>query len=91
MCASESTIDSRALLDAARGGAGIDRAQALAVLRSGPDDLLQVLDAAYQVRRVHWGRGVNLHVVQNAKSGLCRENCASTTRATRTDQSPRRP
>jgi biotin synthase len=54
----------------------ISREQALAVLRSGPDELLAVLDAAFQVRRTYWDRGVNLHVLRNAKSGLCRENCA---------------
>ena len=52
------------------------RDEALSVLRSSDDDLLAVLEAAFTVRLAFWGRGVNLHVLRNAKSGICRENCA---------------
>lgn len=76
MCASGGTTNWAAIRDAALRDQPLDRSQALAVLRSGPDELLQVLDAAFQVRLAYWDRGVNLHVLQNAKSGLCRENCA---------------
>jgi biotin synthase len=55
---------------------GISRSEALAVLGAGPDALPSLLDAAFTVRRRFWGRGVNLHVLSNAKSGMCRENCA---------------
>jgi len=54
---------------------GISREDALAVLRSGDDELLGVLDAAFRVRRQFFGRKVNLHVLMNAKCGLCSENC----------------
>jgi len=35
-----------------------------------------VLDAAFAVRRRYFGLGVSLHVIRNAKSGLCSEDCA---------------
>ncbi len=52
------------------------RADALAVLASGNDELLGLLQAAFRVRAHYFGRGVRLHVLRNAKSGSCRENCA---------------
>jgi biotin synthase len=45
------------------------------VLAAGPDDLLALLDAAFTVRRHHWGRRVSLHVLENAKLGACPEDC----------------
>lgn len=53
----------------------VDRAEALAVLRSSDDELLALLDAAFAVRRRHFGRGVRLHVLRNARSGGCSEDC----------------
>lgn len=61
----------RALADGA-----IPHADALAVLNSSDDELLAVLNAAFEVRRKHFGRGVALHVIRNAKSGQCGEDCA---------------
>jgi biotin synthase len=46
-----------------------------AVLRSSDERLLEVLDAAYQVRRAFCGNRVHLHMLMNAKSGLCPEDC----------------
>ena len=45
------------------------------VLDSGDTVLLGLLDAAFRVRHHHFGRKVQLHVLQNAKSGLCPEDC----------------
>ncbi|MCZ6635624.1 MAG: biotin synthase BioB [bacterium] len=47
-----------------------------AVLQSPDHDLLLLLQAAYKVRQHHFGRRVQLHVLMNAKSGLCPEDCA---------------
>lgn len=52
------------------------REEALTVLRSSDDELLDVLQSAFRVRSHYHGRGVRLHVLRNAKSGVCRENCA---------------
>ncbi len=52
------------------------REEALAVLESHDDELLNVLHAAFRVRLHVHGREVRLHVLRNAKSGTCLENCA---------------
>lgn len=57
-------------------GEGLEREEALAVLESHDDELLAVLDAAFRVRLHVHGREVRLHVLRNAKSGTCLENCA---------------
>jgi biotin synthase len=50
--------------------------EALAVLSSSDDELLGLLDAAFRIRLRHHGRDVRLHVLRNAKSGLCPEDCS---------------
>lgn len=64
------------LANRAIAGDAPSREEALAVLRADDDELLAVLHAAFRVRRRFHGRDVRLHVLRNAKSGLCRENCA---------------
>jgi biotin synthase len=64
------------LADTALAGGAISRNDALNVMRADDDELLGLLQAAFRVRRQFHGRGVRLHVLRNAKSGLCRENCA---------------
>ncbi|MGW1901634.1 biotin synthase BioB [Streptomyces hirsutus] len=52
------------------------RAEALAVLGTSDDDLLDVVAAAGKVR-LHWfGRRVKLNYLVNLKSGLCPEDCS---------------
>jgi biotin synthase len=51
------------------------RDEARAVLHAPIDDTLALLDAAFTVRRAHWGRRVSLHVLDNAKLGACPEDC----------------
>ncbi|WP_157245093.1 biotin synthase BioB [Nonomuraea typhae] len=51
------------------------REQALAVLATGDDDLLDVVAAAGKVRRRWFGRRVKLNYLVNLKSGLCPEDC----------------
>ncbi len=46
------------------------------VLTAPQHDLLPLLQAAFQVREHYFGRRVQLHVLINAKSGLCPEDCA---------------
>ncbi len=64
------------LADKALAGEAPTREEALSVLNSGNDELLSVLHAAFRVRQRFHGRDVRLHVLRNAKSGSCRENCA---------------
>jgi biotin synthase len=56
-------------------GHRIKRSEALAVLESSDDELLAVLDAAFTLRRASFGREVHVHVIRNARSGLCSEDC----------------
>lgn len=49
--------------------------EALAILQSGDDELLDVMAAAFKIRRRYWGKGVQLYFLMNAKSGLCPEDC----------------
>lgn len=58
------------------GGAPISRDEALAVLKSSDDELLEVLQAAYLIRKNFFGKKVSLHVLKNAKSGACPEDCS---------------
>lgn len=64
-----------ALAEKALTGSGVTRADALAVLRSDENELLEIMAAAYRLRQKTFGRRVNLHVIQNARSGACSENC----------------
>lgn len=66
-------------------GVPVTRAEALAVLQSPDDALLAVLDAAFRVRLHYHGREVRLHVLRNAKSGTCPENCAFCSQSVRVD------
>ena len=51
------------------------RAEALAVLHSGDDELMDVVAAAFRVRLRYFGRRVKLNYLVNIKSGLCPEDC----------------
>jgi biotin synthase len=52
-----------------------ERAELKAVLRASEDQLPELLSAAFKVRRHYYGKRVQIHVLQNAKSGLCPEDC----------------
>ncbi|MDD9266261.1 biotin synthase BioB [Paenibacillus sp. GCM10023248] len=49
--------------------------EGLAVLQADNDEVLPLLQAAFQVRRYHYGKKVKLNMIINAKSGLCPEDC----------------
>ena len=63
------------LADRAIDGAPIPDESLRSVLASDDDDLLDLLAAAFRVRRRFFGRDVQLYQLQNAKSGLCPEDC----------------
>src|SRR2546421_8848401 len=52
------------------------RQEALAVLATSDDDLLEVVNAAGKVRRQWFGNRVKLNYLVNLKSGLCPEDCS---------------
>ena len=49
--------------------------QGLAILRSGDEELLDLLAAAYRVRRRWFGNQVHLNFLVNARCGACSEDC----------------
>ena len=59
----------------ALAGDSLDESQCLEVLECPDADVLSLLEAAYRVRRHFWGNAVQIHVLTNAKSGLCPEDC----------------
>jgi len=46
-----------------------------AVLNAPNEELPELLAAAFKVRHHYFGKRVQIHVLQNAKSGLCPEDC----------------
>lgn len=67
--------DLDAMVDAACAGSPATREQALAILSSGDDQLLQVVAAAGRVRRHYFSNQVMLNYLVNLKSGMCPEDC----------------
>ncbi len=62
--------------DKALRGEPPTRADAVAVLRLGDEHTLDVVAAAYRVRRRFFGNRVKLNYLVNLKSGLCPEDCS---------------
>ena len=73
------------LAEHALTGQAISRADALRVLAADEDQVLAILDAAYRVRRQHFGKSVQLYYLKNAKSGLCPEDCGYCSQAKDSD------
>jgi biotin synthase len=67
--------DWQALADRSLAGETLSREEALSALSSPDEELLGLLDAAFRVRRAHFGLLVKLNMIVNAKSGICPEDC----------------
>jgi biotin synthase len=63
------------LADRVLAGGTLNDDEALAALECPEDELLDLLGAAYRVRRRWFGNQVQLYFLMNAKSGLCPEDC----------------
>lgn len=63
------------LADKALAGELPTREEALKVLATSDDELMDVVAAAFRVRRHYFGRRVKLNYLVNIKSGLCPEDC----------------
>lgn len=68
-------FDYAALSEKALHDTPLTRPECLAVLRAPDDDLLDLLAAAFMVRRRYFGNTVRLQMLLNAKSGACQEDC----------------
>ena len=51
------------------------RVEAQSLLEAGREETLAIVQAAHRVRRHFHGDKVRIHVLQNAKSGACSEDC----------------
>lgn len=63
------------LANKAIAGETLSQTECLAVLQSPDCQILDLLSATYLVRRHFCGQRVHLHLLMNAKSGLCPEDC----------------
>ena len=68
-------MDFHHLADKALQGIIPDRSELKAVLNAPDERLPELIDAAFRVRHHYFGKRVQIHVIQNAKSGLCPEDC----------------
>jgi biotin synthase len=68
-------LDYARLADCVLEGHSVTASEALALLRAPDDELLDVLSAAFRIRRRQFGKTVQLYFLMNAKSGLCPEDC----------------
>jgi biotin synthase len=71
----EVRVDFQALADKAIAGEALSHEECQGVLRCPDPRLLDLLAAAYRVRERFCGNRVHLHMLINAKSGLCPEDC----------------
>jgi biotin synthase len=63
------------LADQVINGYIISRDEALEILHTPDDELLLLLQGAYQIRKHYYGNDVKLNMIMNTKSGLCPEDC----------------
>ena len=68
-------MDFALLAEKSLQGELLDRKEMHAVLEASDDELPDLLSAAFRVRRRYFGKRVQIHVLMNAKSGLCPEDC----------------
>jgi biotin synthase len=75
LTAAPSVADWSHLASRVLDGHAVTSAEALAILRAPDEELLDILAAAYRIRRRWFGNTVQLYFLMNAKSGLCPEDC----------------
>lgn len=68
-------MDFQRLAEKALQGIVPEREELREVLSAPDEQLPEILSAAFKVRHHYFGKRVQIHVLQNAKSGLCPEDC----------------
>lgn len=63
------------MADRALAGGTMTRTDGLDILGTPQEQLLSLVEAAYQIRRHYFGNTVRLQMLLNAKSGACQEDC----------------
>ena len=69
------SLEWASLITRSLSGEGLSREEAQAILTLPDDQVPEALQAAFEVRKVYWGKRVKICVLQNARSGLCPEDC----------------
>ncbi len=69
------TIDWPSSIRRSLAGEALSREEAKAILDLPDEHIHDVLHAAFEVRKSRWGKRVKICVLQNARSGLCPEDC----------------
>ena len=64
------------LAEKALSGEALSREECQAVLDTPDEQIMELLSAAFRVRATYFGKKVSLHLLINAKSGLCPEDCS---------------
>ena len=68
-------MDFQLLADKALQGIIPEREEMKAVLDASHEQIPELVSAAFKVRHHYFGKRVQIHMLQNAKSGLCPEDC----------------
>jgi biotin synthase len=71
------------LMDKALHKSSLTREEAKSVLEAPSEETLSIIHAAYRVRKRFHGNNVRIHVLQNAKSGACPEDCSFCSQSSR--------
>ncbi|WP_033828106.1 biotin synthase BioB [Bacillus andreraoultii] len=57
-------------------GYEVSKEEALSILHTPDEDLLELLHGSYIIRHYYYGNKVKLNKIKNVKSGICPENCS---------------
>ena len=68
-------VDYRALAECVLDGYLLSPEEGLALLGAPDNNICEILEASFRIRQKYFGRLVRLHVLMNAKSGMCPEDC----------------
>jgi biotin synthase len=68
-------MDFGKLADKSLQGELLERDEMKAVLTASDEQIPELVSAAFKVRHHYFGKRVQIHMLQNAKSGLCPEDC----------------
>ncbi|PAD75239.1 biotin synthase BioB [Paenibacillus campinasensis] len=68
-------VDWLSLAERVTQGYEVGKEEAQRIMRASNDELLQVMQAAFHIRKTYFGTKVKLNMIVNAKSGLCPEDC----------------
>ncbi len=56
-------------------GYELKKEEAIAILESSDDEILQLMNAAFTIRKHYFGKKVKLNMIISTKTGYCPENC----------------